>query len=121
MEDQLKHIKQQAESYRMQPSQQAWERLERRLGEQPKSAVVRRLSLRHWAAAASVLGMAAIAALLLLRPDNSAQPESAAVMEMQQAPELEMLDMTNTDEVALMAVNYTRFLERNHPEMMRDF
>lgn len=120
MEDQLKHIKEQAESYRAQPSQQAWERVERRLDEQPKG-VVRRMSFQYWAAAASVLGLVAIAALLLFRPGRSAQMESTAVMEIQQAPELEVLDVANTDGVALMAVEYTRFLERHHPEMMRDF
>lgn len=120
MENQLKHIKKQAESFRMQPSQEAWDRLEQRLDQQPKG-IVRHLSLRHWAAAASVMGLVAVAALLLFRPGQSAQMESGAVMERQQAPELEMLDVTNTDEVALMAVDYTRFLERNHPEMMRDF
>lgn len=120
MEDQLKHIKEQAESYRVQPSQQAWERLERRLDEQP-SAVIRRLSLRHWAAAASVMGLVAIAALLLFRPGQSAGPEAASIMETYSAPELELLNPSDTDGVALMAVEYTRFLEHNHPEMMRDF
>jgi len=120
MEDQLKHIREQAESFRMQPSHEAWERVERRLDQQPKG-LVRRLSFRHWAAAASVLGLAAIAALLLLRPDQGTQMESAAVMETQQAPELEMLNPADTDGVALMAIDFTRFLEHNHPEMMRDF
>lgn len=120
MEDQFKHIREQAESFRMQPPQQAWERVERRLDQQPKG-MVRPLSLRHWAAAASVLGLVAIAALLLFRPDQSTQMESVAAMEMQQAPELEMLDTGDTDGVALMALDFTRFLEQHHPEMMRDF
>lgn len=120
MEDQLKHIKEQADSYRIQPSQQAWERVEHRLDQQPQ-VQVRRLSLRHWAAAASVLGLVAIAALLLFRPDQGTQMEAVATMETQQPPELEMLNTANTDGVALMALDFTRYLEQNHPEMMRDF
>lgn len=120
MEDLLKHIKQQAESHRIQPSQQAWERVEHRLHEQPKG-MVRRLSLRYWAAAASVLGLAIISALMLFRPGNSVLSESSAAAEMQFAPEWEVLDTSDTDGVALMAVDYTRFLEQHHPEMLRDF
>lgn len=114
MEDTLNKIREQSGSFRMEPSAKAWDRLRHKLDEKRGGGVVR-MRIAAWAVAASAVGVVAIAALLLYQTNFR---NDAATAGNRLPAQIEALDTADTDGVAQMALDYTEYLRRNHPEWL---
>ncbi len=110
--DTWKNIQDQSNGFRMKPSEAAWRRVRQRL-DGKKHRVVR-LHAGAWAMAASILGLVIVTALLIYQRQHNA-PTAFAPRQM------ETLNPADTDAVAGMALDFTRYLEQNHPDMMQGF
>ncbi len=115
MDNTWKNIQNKSKVFRMKPSEDAWNRVSRRLDN--KERRVLRLHAGAWAVAASILGLVAITGLWLYR----AHVQSKSEFTMHTPAGLELLNPADTDAVASMALDFTRYLEQKHPEMMQDF
>ncbi len=113
--DMWSQIKQEAEQYQIHPRASVWQRLRRRLDKAPTHRQ-RLHALRLWAVAASITVLAAIAAWQLYQ---ATRPKDTPAVHLAHRPlEMEMLNRQDTDAVARMAMDFTRYLEKHHPEML---
>lgn len=109
------HIRQEAEQHRISPRASAWQRLRRRLDKAPASHV-QRLPLRAWAMAAAIAGLVAVTTWQLY---HATRQDNRALHYAHQPMEMETLNPQDADTVARMAMDFTRYLEKHHPEMLR--
>lgn len=113
MEDNWNNIRDLSENYRPQPPAHAWNRVRNKLDRQ--KGIVRRINRSMLALAASVVALLVVISLL-----TGVWEFSGTARHLSNTPpaSMEMINLSDTDAVARMAIDYTNYLHERYPAWM---
>lgn len=114
MEDNWNNLRDLSENYRPQPPAPAWNRVRDKLDRQ--KGTVRRINRSMLALAASVVGLLVVISLL-----TGVWEFSGTARHLSNTPpaSMETINPTDTDAVARMAIDYTRYIHDHYPSWMK--